>query len=189
MISNLTVVSDYLKKNLPEEIKYLDESNESKDNDNSLNRISKTNNVKGINENFKDIPFINCFDLAGMVTGNTIKNIFDKGISINDNDANLENKSTLKFISYVFFDEACKLINNHLYKISKDFIVISLGNGKFLIDITYKNNVNLEIILQFFKINDTKHMFSINYKKGNRIKFYLFVKSIYENFKNIFIEF
>jgi hypothetical protein len=160
--------------------------------DNTNNRISKSNIVKGINESFKDIPYINCFDLAGMVTGNAIKNIFDRGVSTNGNNninLNLENKVNLKFISYVFFDEACKLINNHLYKIGKDFLVVSLGNGKFLIDITYKNNINLEIILQFFKINSTKHMFSINYKKGNRINFYLFVKSMYENFKNIFIEF
>lgn len=120
--------------------------------------------MKGINIEFSEIPLINCFELAAMIAGNTIKNIFDKKHTIADNFAD-QKGSIFKFISYVFFDEACKLINNHLYKIGKDFLVVYLGNGKFMIDIIYKNNINLQIILQFYKINDTKHIFSINFKQ------------------------
>lgn len=129
--------------------------------------------MKGINANFNDIPLINCFELGAMITGNTIKNIFEKKNNLFDNFAE-QKGSIYKFISFVFFDEAIKLINNHFYKIGKDFLVASLGNGKFLVDIIYKNNINLEIILQFFKISETKHVFSINFKQVNFLLFLSF---------------
>jgi len=161
---NLSPVLDYLKQNLPEEIKFLEETNEYKDKEvTQISRHSKPT-MKGINANFNDIPLINCFELGAMVAGNTVKNIFERKSITSDNYAD-QKGSIFKYISYVFFDEAVKLINNHFYKIGKDFLVASLGNGKFLIDIIYKNNINLEIILQFFKINDTKHMFSVNFKQ------------------------
>ena len=160
---NLNPVLNYLKENLPDEIKFLEDTNEYKDKEITLlTKFSKTS-MKGLHANFSDIPLINCFELASMVSGNTIKNIFrTKNIS-SENLLDVK-EFNYKFISYIFFDEACKLINNYLYKIGKDFLVVSLGNGKFLVDIIYKNNVNLEITLQFFKINDTKHLFSISYK-------------------------
>jgi len=157
---------DYLKQNLSEEIKYIEEISEQKDKDfTQISRYSKLL-TKGINANFNDIPIINCFELGAMIVGNTVKNIFDKKNSLSENFAE-QKGSIFKFISFVFFDEAVKLINNHLYKIGKDFLVASLGNGKFSIDIIYKNNINLEIILQFFKINETKHMLSVNFKQVN----------------------
>lgn len=158
---------------MPEEIKFLEETNEHKDKEfNQTSRVSKPS-TKGINANLNDIPLINCFELGAMIAGNTIKNIFDrKNGGVSENFAELKG-SIFKFISYVFFDEAVKIINNHLYKIGKDFLVAALGNGKFLIDIFYKNNINLEVILQFFKINETKHMFSVNFKQVNKLKYFI----------------
>jgi len=151
---------------LPEEIKFLEETNDHKDKDfTQTSRFSKLS-IKGINANFDDIPLINCFELGAMIAGNTVKNIFERKNSVTEN-FDEQKGSIFKFISYVFFDEAVKLMNNHLYKIGKDFLVVALGNGKYLIDIIYKNKINLEIILQFFKINETKHMFSLNFKQVN----------------------
>jgi hypothetical protein len=161
---------EYLKQNLSEEIKFLEETNEFKEKGKEkeitqISRISKPS-MKGINASFNDIPIINCFELGAMIAGNAIKNIFDRKSYNVENFADRKG-SIFKFISYIFFDEAIKLINNHLYKIGKDFLVVNLGNGKFLVDIIYKNNINLEVIMQFFKINETKHMFSINFKQVN----------------------
>jgi hypothetical protein len=120
---------------------------------------------------------INCFELASILCGNCISNIFE-------NDKNNFEKNSFKFISSMNVESTYKEVKDFFINSPSDFS--NIDRNKILISVKMTHS---QMFFQVYKLNNKKFIYAFTHLNGIITEFHKIMKGLFEKNKSVFILF
>lgn len=136
---------------------------------------------KGLSIDPDDINTITCFELATMISGNYLSNMFENNKNVSTNFT----RTTYKFGVKTNFENSLELIYKYYEHIDHKVIFIPIERARYLIELI-KEKDDIQFYFNLYKVTKVKFIFIFTYKSGDKFVFQKMMKNFFESHKGIF---